>query len=57
MRGLPLHACHAELKVAKNLYASEIESIKKQHWLKWLEDIEGNDLWMANHYVTRFKTC
>lgn len=52
MRGLPLHTCHVELKATKNLYANKIKATKKQHWLDWLEDIEGNDLWTANLYVT-----
>ncbi|OAX31068.1 hypothetical protein K503DRAFT_704282, partial [Rhizopogon vinicolor AM-OR11-026] len=38
MRGLPLHSCHDELKAARSLYADEITSTKKQHWIDWLED-------------------
>lgn len=52
MRGLPHHPSHAELKSIKNLYANEITATKKQHWLEWLEDIEGNDLWTANRYIS-----
>jgi len=52
MRGLPAHECHRELKTLKNRYANEIESTKKQHWVEWLEDIEGNDLWTANRYIS-----
>jgi hypothetical protein len=52
MRGLPLHPCHEELKLLKNEYANEISSTKKQHWTDWLEDIEGNDLWTANRYIS-----
>jgi hypothetical protein len=52
MRGLPLHTCHEELKATKNTYAEEIMSTKQQHWLKWLEDIEVNDLWTANRYIS-----
>ncbi|OJA20650.1 hypothetical protein AZE42_13544 [Rhizopogon vesiculosus] len=52
MRGLPLHSCHEELKDARSLYADEITSTKKQHWIDWLEDLEGNDIWTANRYVT-----
>jgi len=48
MRGLPLHACHEELTAARRQYADEIMSTKKQHWVDWLKDIEGNDLWTAN---------
>jgi hypothetical protein len=52
MRGLPLHACHGELKKARSQLADEIMLTKKQHWIEWLEDIEGNDIWTANRYVT-----
>lgn len=52
MRGLPLHPCHEEYKSLKNQYANEIASTKKQHWIDWLEDIEGNDLWTANRYIS-----
>ncbi|OJA18739.1 hypothetical protein AZE42_12536 [Rhizopogon vesiculosus] len=52
MRGLPLHPCHEELKAIKNRYVDEISSMKKQHWIEWLEDIEGKDLWTANRYIS-----
>ncbi|KAG2054977.1 hypothetical protein BDR06DRAFT_1047494, partial [Suillus hirtellus] len=52
MRGLPDHPCHREHKALKNHYADEIAATKKQHWLDWLEDIEGNDLWTANCYIS-----
>jgi hypothetical protein len=52
MRGLPLHASHNELKAARTQYADEIASTKKQHWIDWLEDLEGNDIWTANRYAT-----
>ncbi|KAG2052427.1 hypothetical protein BDR06DRAFT_1056967 [Suillus hirtellus] len=52
MRGLPDHPCHREHKTLKNRYADEIAATKKQHWQDWLEDIKGNDLWTANHYIS-----
>jgi hypothetical protein len=52
MRGLPDLPCHVEYKTLKNQYANEIAATKKQHWIDWLEDLEGNDLWTANHYVS-----
>ncbi|KAG2059249.1 hypothetical protein BDR06DRAFT_1003858 [Suillus hirtellus] len=52
MRGLPNHPSHDELKTTKNLYANKITTTKKQHWLEWLEDIEGNDLWTVNCYIS-----
>lgn len=52
MRGLPQHACHQDLADIKKRYAAEIESTKKQHWIEWLEHIEGNDLWTANKYIS-----
>ncbi|OJA13662.1 hypothetical protein AZE42_13373 [Rhizopogon vesiculosus] len=52
MQGLPNHPCHDELKIAKNAYADAISKAKQQHWLNWLEEIEGNDLWTANRYIS-----
>jgi len=52
MRALPLHRCHAELESLKTRYVEEIASMKKQHWIEWLEDIEGNDLWTTNRYIS-----
>jgi hypothetical protein len=52
MRGLPNHACHEELKSLKTRYAKEIETTKARHWIEWLEDIEGKDLWTANKYIS-----
>jgi len=52
MRALPLHQCHQELKTLKNAYAAKIEETKLTHWINWLEDLEGNDLWTANNYIT-----
>jgi ribonuclease HI len=52
LRGIPEHQCHDELKVLKKRYANEITETKKQHWIEWLEDLEGNDIWTANRYVS-----
>jgi hypothetical protein len=52
MRAVPAHEVHADLKKTKQLYADEITATKKQHWIEWLEDIEGNDLWTANRYIS-----
>jgi len=52
MRALPLHHCHQELKTLKNAYTAKIEETKLTHWINWLEDLEGNDLWTANNYIT-----
>lgn len=55
-RGLPNHKCHEHLKTLKNRYAAQIESTKKQHWIEWLENIEGNNLWTANKYISSSST-
>jgi len=52
MCGLPNHPCHNELKMVKNAYTDEIKKAKQQHWLNWLENIEGNNLWTANRYIS-----
>lgn len=52
MQAVPLHPSHTELKTLKDKYATEITATKKQHWIDWLEDIKGNDLWTANKYIS-----
>jgi hypothetical protein len=52
MRAVPLHPSHDKLKRTKDEYANEITTTKKQHWIDWLEDIEGKDLWTANKYIS-----
>ncbi|KAG2076436.1 hypothetical protein BDR04DRAFT_947760, partial [Suillus decipiens] len=47
-----LHLVHTDLKKMKQLYADEITVTKTQYWIKWLENIEGNDLWTANRYIS-----
>lgn len=52
MRGIPTHTCHEELKIITNQYTQEIKDMKKQHWIEWLEDIEGNDVWTGNKNIS-----
>lgn len=49
---LPDHKSHMTLKTLKNRYAKQIKTTKRQHWIEWLENIEGNDIWTANKYVS-----
>ncbi|KAG2071042.1 hypothetical protein BDR04DRAFT_1154846 [Suillus decipiens] len=49
---LPNHPYHTEYRTLKNCYADKITSTKKQHWIDWIEDLEGNNLWMASCYVS-----
>jgi hypothetical protein len=56
MRGLPLHPSHNEFKRIRNQYAEEIFKSKKQHWTDWLEEVSGNDIWIANKYITSTPT-
>jgi hypothetical protein len=56
MRALPLHTCHSEFKRLHNHYAEEIFKSKKQHWTDWLEEISGNEIWIANKYITSAPT-
>lgn len=52
LRGLPNHPCHEELKTIKKDYTERIETTKKQHWTDWLENLEGNDIWTVNRYIS-----
>ncbi|KIK79092.1 hypothetical protein PAXRUDRAFT_162220, partial [Paxillus rubicundulus Ve08.2h10] len=51
-RALPYHPSHEEHRVLRNQYAEAIKETKKKHWLDWLEAIEGNELWIANKYIS-----
>jgi ribonuclease HI/endonuclease/exonuclease/phosphatase family metal-dependent hydrolase len=51
-RALPQHEIHAERKRLVNRYANAIQSTKTAHWKVWLEDVSGNDIWVANKYAS-----
>lgn len=46
------HPCHEEYRTKRNQYSEEIKRTKKEHWVNWLEKINGNDIWIANNYLT-----
>ena len=42
---------HKAQEEARQAYAAEMEQVKKEHWEQWLEELEGEEIWMANKYV------
>lgn len=48
----PDHPCHEEHCTKRNQYSEAIKQTKKDHWINWLEEIKGNDIWIANKYLT-----
>jgi hypothetical protein len=46
------HRCHEEYRTKRNQYSEAIKQTKKAHWVDWLEEIKGNDIWIANKYLT-----
>lgn len=51
-RHLPDHPAHQRLKEARKTYAEAILSAKEEHWTNWLEELEGEDIWKANKYIS-----
>ena len=51
LREYVAHPIHKEYRIKCNQYTNTIRSTKKQHWMDWLENISGNDLWVANKYI------
>ena len=50
-RAIPDHPSHRASKVARNCLVDEIFTAKKDHWHNWLEEMSGDDLWMAHRYI------
>ena len=51
-RAVPNHECHTVLKGKEKQLDKEIQSAKESHWKEWLEDMAGNDIWIASKYLT-----
>ena len=51
LRGTPDHPAHSSHKEVASKLHSGIDSTKKAHWTKWLEEATINDIYMANKYI------
>ena len=51
-RNIPNHPSHEEHRIKRNEYTEAIKQTKKQHWTDWLDEISGNDIWIANRYIS-----
>lgn len=51
-RALPNHPSHRLRKEKAREYDKAISKAKKEHWLEWLEEMDGNGLWTANNYIS-----
>lgn len=38
---------------ARRNYADAIEKAKKTHWEEWLENLQGEEIWIANKYMDK----
>ena len=45
------HALHEEYLRVRIEYGDAITRAKESHWKKFLEEIEGTELWTAHRYV------
>lgn len=50
-RAIPDHPSHRLRKEKVAEYNKAIKTTKKDHWVNWLEEAMGNDLWIANKYI------
>lgn len=51
MQFLPDHPFHEEHHILCNQYSEAIKRTKQEHWLNWLENINCNEIWIANKYL------
>ena len=51
-RAVADHPSHSQYTDSRNKYGLKIKRAKKWHWDAFLEELSGNDLWMAQHYAT-----
>ena len=51
-RAVPDHPSHRMRREKVAEYDKEIRTMKKDHWISWLEEATGNDLWITNKYIT-----
>ena len=49
---MPNHEVHKQAQQLARSYADEIEATRKEHWVDWLDNAEGKDIWTANKYVS-----
>jgi ribonuclease HI/exonuclease III len=50
-RALTGDPVHRELRDLSNAYGEAILLAKRQHWTDYLEDMNANDIWVANRYL------
>jgi hypothetical protein len=55
-QGMPDHASHKEYQLISKEFANKIDKAKANHWKEWIENINGNDIWKVNKYMSAFPT-
>jgi len=51
-RTVPGHPSHTMRREKVAEYNKAIRMTKKDHWVSWLEEATGSDLWITNKYIT-----
>ena len=51
MRIFPDHPSHKQHRTQRNKYSEMIKQTKQDHWFDWLENINGEEIWIANKYL------
>lgn len=52
MRGLPEHPSHEEHRCYRNQVTEAIRKTKHEHWIDYLEELDQESVYNANHYIT-----
>ncbi|KAF7373394.1 RNA-directed DNA polymerase from transposon X-element [Mycena sanguinolenta] len=50
-REVPGSPAHEEYRVARNYFSSRVRAARRQHWLEWLDSIDGADVWTAGQLM------
>ena len=45
------HPIHEQVKNARNELATDIQKAKEDHWLEYLENIDGSNIWNVHKYL------
>ena len=43
---------HKAFQQARNNYSEVIRTTKAEHWVEWLESLDGEEVWSVNQLVT-----
>ncbi|KIK97459.1 hypothetical protein PAXRUDRAFT_136260, partial [Paxillus rubicundulus Ve08.2h10] len=51
MHTIPEHPSHEAHWQKRNKYSETIQKTKNDHWVEWLENMNSEEIWIANKYL------